>query len=439
MKIQKFLLIGAAAAMLAGTASAADVTINVTGSTAFRAAAVKAILDSYSSAPTVAYVSSFSGGSQQLFKGTATAINPSGLTYIRTSWNGSSEGVQALAGSVVTKYIPITATTSAITGTAAAGSTAASFTGGTVFDPGTNNANLVTDTPTFAFSDVYQASTPVLSPSFTSNVVGICLFQWVAAQGAVATTLGSTPQGMTTQIANKMLAAGSIQLSQFTGNSADNAKNVYLTGRYNGSGTRATELAEVGYGVFNTVVQYQPTAAVYPADPTAVAAGSTIRQLNYWPDTGTPNVGTGQVNDDSAGNGGFNGGGDLAKALESIIPSTGTNVNVNGTDIDGASVGLVGVLGVADAYTASHSFSAVTLPFNGVTFSQAAVENGQYTFWSNEQIIHGTLSAGATALVSAITSNLGNAFDFYGVNASPGLATSLMHVSRSTDGGLVGP
>ena len=439
MKIQKFLLIGAAAAMLAGTASAADVTINVTGSTAFRAAAVKAILDSYSSAPTVAYVSSFSGGSQQLFKGTATAINPSGLTYIRTSWNGSSEGVQALAGSVVTKYIPITALTSAITGTAAAGSTAASFTGGTSFDPGTNNANLVTDTPTFAFSDVYQASTPVVSPSFTSDVVGICLFQWVAAPGAVATTLGSTSQGVTTQIANKLLAAGSIQLSQFTGNSADNSKNVYLTGRYNGSGTRATALAEAGYGVFNTVVQYQPTAAVYPDPATAVAAGTTIRQLNYWPDTGTSNLG-GQVNDDSAGNGGFNGGGDLAKVFESIIPAGGTNVNVQGTNIDGASVGLVGYLGVADAYTASHSpYTAVTLPFNGVTYSQTAVENGQYTFWSNEQIIHGTLSAGATALVSAITSNLGNAFDFYGVNASPGLATSLMHVSRSTDGGLVGP
>lgn len=433
MKIHKFFLIGAAAALLAGAANAE--TINITGSTAFRAAIVKAIVDAFNgtggSLTGAAYTgSSINGGNQQLFVGTYPSV--SGTTYIRTCWNGSVEGVQALANpsGFPTTYIPTTATVSAVTTGGVTG--AQTLGGGTLF-----GGTLVTDTPTFAYSDVYQVSTPVTSPTFNDDTVGVVPFQWVATPGA-----GASISNVTTQLANKLLTSGHLLLSQFTGNSADNGVTVYATGRYNGSGTRATTLAEIGYGVFNTVHQYYPVTT---------GANGTITNLTAWPDKTKADVGGTPSNDTTAGNGGFNSGGGVRDAMDCALNSSvwvnctvnsnGT-VNNNGTSTTGSNIALVAYLGIADAYSAStkSSHPAIALNYNGVGYTAAKVQNGQYTFWGYEHAMYGdSLSTLATQVKTDIATNVPGAFTFYGIAASPGLDATTMVVGRGSDGGLVTP
>ena len=433
MKINKLLLTGAAAFALVGT-SLADTTINITGSTAFRAAVVKAIIDSYDTPAnvTVAYTgSSINGGNQQLFKGTMTGTGLSGTTYIRTSWNGSVEGVLAVKtpATYPTTYIPI----AAATGAWSTGGSAGAYTlgGGTFYNNAGDSATypLETAIPKMAYSDVYLASTGVSGLSDSSaNYIGVVPFQWIANFGAASQPF----TGMTTQIANAMLTNGWVAFSQFTGNSADSAKIAFATGRYNGSGTRATTLAEIGYGVFNAVKQYQLT--------TSGAAGS-ISSLQLWPTTSVGNL-SGQVNDAIAGNGGYNGGGDLKDAIDGTFTDPVATPLTNGSSsYSKANIAAIGYLGIADAYKALTvgTGTCKALTFNGFSYSQTNCEQGQYTFWGYEHCITGTLASNESTVRGKIKTNVPNAFTFYGVNASPGFTIASMTVSRTKDGGLVGP
>ena len=412
MKLQKLLFVGAAAAMLAGTTKADD-TINITGSSAFRAAIVKSVVSSYTSV-TAAYTgSSITGGNQQLFKGTYPGI--AGTTYVRTAWNGSVEGVLALnaPGTYPASYIPTTATTSAVTTGGSAG--AYTLTGGTLFA-----GSLVTATPHFAYSDVYQASTPVTNTTYNDDQVGVCLFKWLATKGA-----GAAISNVSTQLGNALWTNGNLPLSLFTGNSTDSTKTVYATGRYNGSGTRGTGLAELGYGVFNTVHQYYLTMS---------GAAGTISALTTWPATPTANP-TGGTNDATAGNGGYTSGSGVRDAIDGTLASS---VNVDGSTVTGSNIAVVAWLGVTDAAT-SLTNGAIELKYNGVTYSQTAVQQGQYTLWGYEHALYGTLSTNQASVKNDIATNIPAAFTFYGAAASPGLDASTMTVYRFSDGGLVGP
>jgi hypothetical protein len=104
----------AATAVFATTAaSAATVTINLTGSTAFRAATNTAILASLGS-PTYAYNEATAGdgfnkATYAIFKGTYNSDN----IIVRVYWAGSIEGVQYPATQVsLAKFIPTTQATS---------------------------------------------------------------------------------------------------------------------------------------------------------------------------------------------------------------------------------------------------------------------------------------------------------------------------------------
>lgn len=423
MKVSKFLIAGATFAALAGH-SWADQTVNITGSSAFRSAVVKAILMAYTGTAKVAYVGSLSGGNQQLFSGTITGLP--GITYIRTCWNGSVEGVQSLAnpGSFPTTYIPINATVSN------ANPNNNPPDGGTAYA-----SALQTATPVMAFSDVYQVSTPVTDPSYNDDQVGVVPFKWVANEGA-------TVSNMTTQLANALFGSGNIQLSQFTGNAADSAKKVYLTGRYNGSGTRASTLAEVGYGVFNQVHQY----AVCGSFP-----NGTITGLQIWP-TGTANFAAGfsggGVVDSTAGNGGYNSGGNVRDVIGDTITGTSTVTffNTSGSSIgttSGSNVQVVSYLGLTDA-ASSNAAGHIDLNYNGVSYSATNVQNGFYTFWGYEHLLYDSLTSAEDTVRTAIENNMSSALSFLGngtagtVN-SPGLGLDTMAVGRGTDGGLVGP
>lgn len=422
MQISKTLLAGLALASLTGQIRA-DQTVNLTGSSAFRAAVVKAILASYTGTAKVAFVSSLSGGNQQLFSGTIAGLP--GTTYIRTCWNGSVEGVQSLDNptSFPTTYIPITATVSNANS------------GNNPPDGGTSYGGaLETATPSMAFSDVYQISTPVSDQTFSDDQVGVVPFKWVANEGSTVTNI-------TTQLANVLLGTGKIALSQFTGNPADQTKTIYVTGRYNGSGTRASALAEVGYGVFNSVRQYFVATG---------GANTTITSLQFWP-TGTSNP-AGGTNDAIAGNGGYTSGGGIRDVIGCTMSGTTVTIkNAAGTTIStvsGSTVQLVSYLGLTDA-ASGNAAGHVDLNYNGVGYSAANVQNGFYTFWGYEHLLYGTLTSAEDTVRTSIENNISAALTFLGngtagtVN-SPGLGLDSMTVgsttiSRSTDGGFVSP
>jgi len=241
-----------AAVLLALTSSAmADATIDVTGATAFRATTLQAIYNAYASVANaitnsvfntfnVAY--DFTGNNSATmikanvvtFKGSYPGIT--GTTVIRCSFNGSVEGLKAIA----------TTNEPASFLTAAAVTNSGTFQGGT-----TTPTESVR--PKFAFSDVLQANTPVtnsLNPE--SPAVGVVTFMPIANNGA-PTDLSNLTQQQLRQLVN----AGIQPLSLFTGKTND-ARNVYMVGRNDGSGTRTDYLLESGYGAANTVSQYVP-------------------------------------------------------------------------------------------------------------------------------------------------------------------------------------
>jgi len=94
--------IALAAALLAlGNAAFADVTVYITGATAFRTATLATISNRFANAPSAAFTiatdttaASWSGGVNISFKGNFPGVT--GTTTIHTSFNGSVEGIQAI-------------------------------------------------------------------------------------------------------------------------------------------------------------------------------------------------------------------------------------------------------------------------------------------------------------------------------------------------------
>jgi hypothetical protein len=201
-------------------------------------------------------------------------------------------------------------------------------------------------------------------------------------------------------------------------------------------------LAEVGYGVFNQVHQYAVAKT---------AVNGLITGLQVWP-SGTnpyiPNV-SGGVNDATDGNGGYNSGGDVRDVIGCTISGTVSIYGVSGTTdlidtVSGTTIQIASYLGLTDA-ASGNAAGHVDLSYNGVPYSSTGVQNGSYTFWGYEHLMYvGTLSGANNAVRAGIEANINAALTTIGsgtqgTNNSPGLGLGTMSVSRSTDGGLVGP
>lgn len=399
--------------MLFTVAAHADTTINITGSSAFRSAVVKAIKDTMTSVTKIAYTgTSETSASQQLYVGSFPGI--SGVTTIRTAWNGSVEGVRAIAGIDTVSFIPASAPA-----------------GGSY-----STSSLEVGTPNFAFSDVFQDSTGVTDPVYDDTYVGIVSFTWVANEGATFTNI-------TTQVANQILASGVIQKNFFTGNAADATAKVYLTGRYNGSGTRATALAEAGYPLFNNVRQYVVEST---------GTNGTITGLRLWPNLSQDSI-NGGTNDATTGNGGYTSGSGIRDVIGCTMAETVNLKKADGTpaspaSISGSSVSVVSYLGINDQ-TDAKAAGNVALSYNGVPYSIANVQNGFYTFWGVQHLLatFSELSSDQVTFYNAMTGYkattgrgaIAKALDGLGASA-PGVKLESMNVARgNSDGSLVGP
>jgi len=400
MKI-KNLILGTMFAGFAASASAQTTDITITGATAFRTATLQAIYDAYDSVGNLGTdffvchsasgntTSNLTGSNQAVFKGTFPGIT--GTTYIRTAFNGSTEGLNAIAGNNNPAFLT----------QAAVNSATSSILGGVTTPTETLR-------PKFSFSDVYQSTSPVdnvvLNP-VGSSAVGVVAFCMIANEGAPADLTN-----VTIQQARALWANGIQPLSLFTGDPTDTSY-VFATGRNDGSGTRAAYLTEWSFGVANLVNQY-----------IATSTGNTvaITKITAVPANG---LGTGNFTTSSAQNASTlwgntnvgNGGYSSSSSLRTIMGLTSANVTVFDGEsqtpvIENQPIQLITWLSSADSLVAATA-GAKILGYNGVLvtpitsvgsylssgFSEAdfkKIATGAYSPWSYQHLyFHGSLSA----------------------------------------------
>lgn len=335
MKTKTMLVFGALSA-LTSLASAQTTIINISGATAFRAAAHDAIVASLGGPGVAQYgytASTLAGSNEAIFKGTI-----GGNAYIiRTRFSGSLAGIADVATATsITNFIT-SGTTVPVGGTQLVGATTESA------------------VPRWAFSDVDKALSNHPNANLGGGAVGIVPFMFIAGKGAPA---GIT--NMTDQNHNTLWSRGDLNASFFTGQTS--SITILATGRNASSGTRATILSETGFGSFNPIKQYN--------------VNLTNGNISLF--GGTP-----------AGNEGHTGNGAVANAL-----------NFASSGLVPANTAFIGYLTVSDAISitgydpATGNYSAIASPgqhpvpltYNGVRYSVANVRNGSYTLWGYQQL-----------------------------------------------------
>ncbi len=454
MKLGKAFLAGLA---LFATSSAinAQTVVRLTGSTAYRGATHTAIQNVLQSGYTYAYTgTSLSGAGQAIFTGNLQGTGDA--VIIKTSWSGSAGGVQTVSNGINVNFLANGVTQS---------------TGGTASTPSGSSAEL----PDVAMSDTYQGATPFTTTTLTDTVVGVVPFKWVASRGlaqvsisvdtvsgsnvyttastgslavgmtvvganipaaskigsivsgtqftlvdsnagvtanknAAATTTGnactaSTPcpiDNISPQLAQVLYGNGSCELALFTGSASDIGTKVWAIGRDPDSGTRLTAFAEAGIGVSATVTQYQPTT-------TGTGATLAVSSQAPWPLSVVNGITF------SVGNGGYASGGTLAGVMGATTSAIGGY--------------YVTYLSTGDAAVAINA-GAKELLYNGVQFSNTALQQGKYTFWGYEHLMYkATLAGVAKTAADKIANRL--------ISNDATILLGSMKVVRSSDGGLV--
>lgn len=366
-----------AAAFCVGLSSFASAeTLYVTGSTAFRSSFVASVVHlmgnscqaKWSTGATV------TAANQSVFSGTISGVP----IIVNCNWTGSVTGIQSLTNPLdtVETFLPETGLGSlTLTGYPASPAFSPASTPGTGFIAVAGKADIT-------MSDVFQSSTTFTNPPLADTTVAVVPFKLLAGKGAPTAINNMTP--LITQL---LYGSGKISQALFTGLAADNNKFVYALGRDNGSGTRLTVMAESGKGALNPVVQY-----------------STTNGTSYTLAT-------------SGGNGGSGSGSGVATMLGfTTAASTGYSI---------------GYLGLSDAATAITA-GAKELTWNGVAYSPAAVQGGQYTMWGYEHLFIGAAATAndqtvANAIAAELTTTPGAA----------GIALGTMNVQRGSEGGLI--
>ena len=439
----KTILAAALAVGITSSAMAQTTQITVTGATAFRQATLQGIYDAYASEGaigtsfTVFYngpgnsLAEMIAANQVVFSGKFPDIN--GTTIIRTSFSGSTAGLNAIAGNNTAAFLQVNAA-----------SPGAVIKGGVV--------GPIDDLrPKFSFSDVYQSTSPVnnevLNPVATS-AVGVVTFAMIANEGAPANLTNTTIQQC-----RALWAQGVQPVSLFTGNTNDTSY-IFATGRNDGSGTRSAYLTEWTYGVANTVQQY--VAALNGTTSTAVTAitlvpvGANLTNGAVY-STGRSTDASTLWGNTAVGNGGY----DSSSSLRTLMGLTSSSVTVyNGVNANPllrtSPVTLLTWLSTADSRNAA-SAGARILAFNGekVTplsssdtnnynfsgFNQAdflKIAKGSYSPWSYQHLYyHGSLNANETTWYNGMkTTWIPQGLQ----KTANGLKLGDMQVSRPDDG-----
>lgn len=400
MKLITTLAVCALALVGIQTASA-QTTIVITGSTAFRSNTLTSIENVLTPGFTVGFTgSSRLGANASIYKGFIGADN----VIIKTSWSGSTGGIQTVAASAPTKTVgvfPDATATTVLPGTSGLG------------DPRQGATQV---RPDVAMGDSTQASTlwngTYLGVAYSSLVdgtinslptpapdnVGIVAFQWCTSKSGVA---GLNMTNKTAQTIYTTVGAG--PLSLITGNSADETTTVYAGGRDPDSGTRTITFAESGIGINSAVKQFKPTASGGAITSIALYATTTLN--------GVPVTPAGQSGEASGG------------TLGGLMANTGPTSGVFGGGF------FVTYLGTPDAATLVTA-GGFAMKYNGVDYSVAAIQYGQYSFWSYQHLFY---RSGTVGVVKTVADKI--ATNIHDVTSTVLLST--MQVSRAVDAGII--
>jgi len=449
--INKMAVVAALALSSAGVASAT--TYHVNGSTAYRVADVSAEVaycNANGGAFATFYGSSLTGANYSVVQNAATSPSIKFENY----FNGSVAGDEALVDGVTqihfpnaTDFAPTAVTTLPSSTTAAAGGTAKSA-------PTDNNLLTPYSTDTtfadIAFSDVafstaqqiIAASTDHTTATPTGDIqVGIVPFVFVANGSSDVysklTGLSMDPQKFT----YAWSSGASTTLSFFTGVNADEATTVYPMGRDVDSGTRATALAETGYGLNGSGLITEGVGQYFPYDTTAHQTANSATTGVIGVDTTLVNptiAGLNVVPAESidgytmpAGDGGYYSGGNLATGISTAFAGTVTNTVV------------MTYLGVSDAKSAlgatgTNRQVAVLLSYDGSTFNPLSpnpvlIYEGQYTFWSYEHLFYKGSATNLSTVASGLESWM-NGTNQLDKLSSGNVTLASMNVARTGDG-----
>jgi hypothetical protein len=349
MKLKSTLLFGALA-LTAGNASAITRVFNITGATAFRASANTAII-SILGGGTTKYAftgtSGISGTNRAIFVGTMAAF-PGDTIIVRASWSGSTQGIKDCEDNASIQFLDDVVRTDGTPGVGNPVTTAGYNLGGSGLDAAEFEASGAV--AQWSFSDVDKLLSERPNATFGGGPVGVVPFMFLAGEGAPA---GLT--NMTDQLHKTLWSTGQLPIATFTGDTGD-ATVVLATGRNNGSGTRATILAETEYGAFTSVTQFGATF--------------TGTRTDAYP-TGRLNAVTEFGNDGNASNSG----------VRELLTRRSDALTFGGDPVDAL---FVSYLTISDANSAITE-GAKALTYNGVPFSVEGVKKGLYSLWGYQQ------------------------------------------------------
>ena len=450
---KKALALLALAAAFTGTA-AAQTTIRITGSTAFRSSTLNACRNVLKPGFVYAYAGgTFSSTGQAIFSGTTKAFagppaSPETVVIIKVSFSGSTGGLQAVTSNADIDTYLVDTTAMSVGGTANAPA---------VYDPGVTPANIT-------MADTFQSTTDFKTPALVGYRVGVQPYQWMRNVGS-PNTITSVDVW---KVAN--LLSGGTPLSLLTGDPADATTTVYASGRDASSGTRTATFADSLFGGTNaTCTQYDvignPATDMVPfAGNGGHASGGFVAADMNIPGSNNPAnptfgwiIGYAGINDAqsviASSPAATATSTILAGAVTAVTPgvggsnySTGTYVTFSGGGGTGAAATpILNSAGTITGFTVTNGGSGytsaptvairggTTLNWNGVTYSADNVRQGRYTFWSYELLYHRAGYANAN-IAFQLAKQIENVDA-----ASAGILLNTMAVERTVEGGDVTP
>ena len=409
----KMLALSAVAALgLASQASAQTTNFYITGSTAFRSTAWKAIWQSpnWTGVPTFAgrNGSHAAGDNCQWMQwhGTYRGID----TFINAEWSGSEAGIRSIA-------VPSAANNPFFLTNGVSGTNSSLPIAGE-----TNNQQVADISMADTSQGVSLNKTPAcigmgsLGPITDTGRVGVVTFTW-------AKNVNSNPSNFWSRVTNiseaqaRQLLAGPIVPALITGNSTDTNNFAYAVGRNSFSGTHVNcalacqtglgfDFQQFSIGGFPTVT----SGTILAGDPSALDSTSLTVD-------------------------GYDSGGDVAKALALDGSCQAADPNFGGTGW--MAIGYLGMSDAASVTNSSHNFN-VWLTYNGVAETDLSVEQGQYNFWGYEHCYGRPVPTVIGTGAGIFGNDLANSFGTLLTGGTPtansaGIALSFMQASKSSD------
>ena len=493
MNILKKMMAASAIVVALAAPAFADVTVRITGSTAYRTATNTAISNVFAATGNTltnhGYAgTSDTGASIAVWRGTISGVT--GTVIVKTSLQGSVGGVQTLdQNKTRTDWGQDTWSGSGQTGT----------------DGTTTTADV-------AMSDSFQASTIYTSTALTDKVIGVIGFVWTkggAAQGTGSTPPAGSWTNMSSLNARSFLGAKT-SLQLFTGNTLDAGKFAVAMGRDEDSGTRLEAFAVSGYGILTKPLQYEtnytaastvvsrlfvqngggagytsaPTVSFSASGGSGAAATALINSgkvvgftltsggSGY---TATPTVtlssaGTGSTSAATArairgpyiapyppqtvlgdfqaiGTSGYASGGTLATQANNVASLTTTvytSLGVADSTLGAGKFYPCTYVSKGDNNSVNSGFNA--LSYDGVfyvgdgtgtnnTEHPDVIRNGTYSFWSFEHLMYRTSDVGSDK--ATVADLIATELKVPATSATSGISLTTMTVSRATDGAAI--